>query len=300
MKKLLSIAVCLMFCFSSMLVLSACGEEKPKNLTEVQAAEVVAEATLQMDNATSVKIHFDNFLFFLGEMTIIETETVSYTEMGSFTEWVKKEGENWYSYSILTSLSESGETTEYMKKLIPVVENDNLEEALDFIETIEGATFKNASKLNGEVTASYGTVYEGQNLAITCVVSDGKFKSFKFSTGFLSMTMELDFGEYVINEIPSVPTNVDWFEYEPYIEVDGISEVFEVGDTLDLEDVIIEFYEDKYDIFPSEEFDATIDMVSGFNTTTATEDGQSRKMTITFCGLTYEIEYIVLEPMPVE
>ena len=48
---------------------------------------------------------------------------------------------------------------------------------------------------------------------------------------------------------------------------------------------------DALDFASSDEYDITIDMISGFDTTTA----GTRTMTVTFYGLTYDIEYTVTE-----
>ena len=54
-RKFLSLVMCLMLCLSSMLVLSAC-KKKPKEISEVQAAQELNKAMQTLEETKSMKL----------------------------------------------------------------------------------------------------------------------------------------------------------------------------------------------------------------------------------------------------
>ena len=293
-RKFLSIALCLMLCFSSMLIFGAC-KEKPVKIGEVEAANELSTAMANLVSENSIKIYSDNFLF-MGQFTLIATEDMAYTKMDLFASesWTKKEGDNWYVYSVANISETETPNLQYIKQLVPTSENESLDETFDLLDMLNEATFSSGSKLKGEITISYSTVEDGVATKLTCKIADGKLKSFTVGSGFLSMTINFEFGDHLCAQIPAVPSGagIVWDETDPFIDVEDMPTTFEIGDSLNLEDVVLEFYEDAGQ-FDCEEFAVTMDMITGFST----EEAGTYTMTITFCGLTFDVEYTVSEPV---
>lgn len=154
---------------------------------------------------------------------------------------------------------------------------------------MEDMSFANASKLNGELTINF-YYEEGVPLQFSIVIKEGFIKSIKIGSGMYKITIDFEFGSEVLEDIPARPTNVEWYEYQPQIEIGFIETEYKVGDSIDLEDAYIEYLEDIEAVFTNY-FDITEDMISGFTTETA----GTRTMTITFYGLTIDVEYTVTE-----
>lgn len=294
MKKVLSISFCLMLFISSLLMLTAC-EVKPKPVSQVEVEKLLTSAVSKMVNEKVVKINMPSMGFIA-----IKSDTISYFNFMGMESWEKLENDNMYEYSIIDFNSEKT----YTKKLvIPNSENDDnlFETDMDMdVDAFKDAEFVEASLVKDEYSISYKLEEGGEKLTYTYVITNKKIKEISVRSGLISMSMQFEFGEHVLNQIPQIPTDVEWVEYEPCIVVDGLPTEFEIGDTLDLENVTIEFYEDSEMMFFPETFDIDMSMISGFNTTTVTGVGETRTMTVYFYGLIYEVEYIVTPPAGAE
>ena len=294
MKKFLAIIFCLLLCLTPFMFFGC--EEKLTNVGEVEASNVLAVAMENMEEAQAVKMYSEDFSG-MGKFLMIASATENYTEFLGTKSWVKQEGDYWFDYSIATYEVDDEEVTDYIKSL--VISEDGEDEDGNMLDMLlsefEDSAFSGATKLKGEFSISFKVVEDGATTTMTFKVKDETLKSIEISAGMYSMSIGFEFGTSVVEEIPVIPTNVEWDIYEPYIEVDGIPTEFVVGDALDLTDVTLEFYEDTTSGW-AEVFDLTIDMISGFDTTTV----GTRTMTITFYGLTFEVEYTVVEEPVVE
>ena len=293
MKKFLSICFCLMLCLTSILFIGC--EEKPVSIGEAEATQILNTAMGGMYGTEAVKMYSEDFMF-MGEFVSITTETITYSSFFGQQSWIKQENGQWWDYSISTYEYNDEEYTDYSKMLVIEEEEDYGDETpLEMIlEEFEDAQFSKATKLNGKYEISFAIIDDGVTTTLTFNVENDELKSIVVSAGGISMSLEFTYGASAIAELPEIPTNVDWYVYEPYIEVDGIPTEFVVGETLNLLDATINYYEDA-DAWFSEIYFVTSDMITGFDTTTATEPGATRTITVTFYGLTFDIEYTVVE-----
>ncbi len=309
-NKFLTFALTLMLCLSSVFVLGAC-KEKPVEIGEAEAMQQVQAALQHLNEVESCKISLNTIL---GSGYIIANAEMQYSNMEFISipkeSWVIKEGDASYRYEKAKYLVDEGETEyeqyEYTKTFVPVIDGETSDESLGVIEMLNEAVFSSASKLNGEFSISFSVEEEGQMILLTCVIKDGMFESITSGVGFSALSMIFEYGDIVVPELPTVDENsqpIVWEEKTPKIEVVGIPTEYEIGERLEglnVDEIVLEFYEDCEDWFSTEDYEFSIDMISGFDTTTATEEGQPRTMTITFCGLTCEIEYTVTEPAVAE
>jgi len=289
MKKLLSISLSLMLCLTAV-VFFGC-EPKAKPVSEVEASNILTTAMANMETENALKIHSSNFMF-MGEFVTIASETESYTNFMGVESWTKQESGNWYAYS--KTITEIADTPEiiYTKQLIPTENGEVDEDNLSMIwEMLEESEFEEASLLKDVYSISFEVEEDGDEATITFKVQDETLKAIEISAGKYTMSIEFEFGASVLEDMPEIPTNVDWIEYEPYIKVVGMQTQFVVGDTLNISDIDLEFYDDISNTSFPVEFDLTLDMITGFTTETA----GTRTMRITFCGLTFDVEYTVTE-----
>lgn len=294
MKKFLSICTCLMLCLTSLLFVGC--KEKPKPVAEVEAMNILNTALTNMEEAMAIKIECDNFML-MGELVTVVSENIEYSSFMGMQSWIVEEGDYRYDYSKII-YQEEGQAPEITYTKALVIEEDDDYEDVDVLSMIfdefEDSQFSKATVLDGEYSISFKVVEEGETTNMTFVVENNTLEEVVIGSMGVSIEIEFEFGQDALEDIPQRPTNVEWIEYDPYIVVEGISTEFVVGDTLDLTDVTLEFYEDITSDW-AEVFDLTTDMISGFDTTTPTEAGQTRTMTITFYGLTFDIEYTVVE-----
>jgi hypothetical protein len=303
MKKFLLLSLCFVMCLSSFLVLSACKkEEKPTPVA--QAEQAFATAMSNMATQTCIKMSSPNFLF-MGEFIMIASNNGVYTKMDMLgTEsWTQKEsdqpGAQWYEYAITNDGTLEEPNYKYIKQLYPyeyIEKVDTSDFGFDIFDMLENSQFASASKLNGELSILYTIENEGTMLVLTIKVTNNMISSISMGAMGITMTINFEFGEQLLSQIPEIPEK-DWVELEAKIEIDELDfpTEFVVDETLNLEDIQLEFYTDKTKSYDYDMYDITIDMISGFDTSTATQIGESRTMTITFCGLTYDIEYTVIE-----
>ena len=308
-RKILSITICLMFCLSSIFVFGACGKEKAKEVSEVVAMDAFNKASVNMEDEEVVKMTCD--IPFGGKMTYIFSQNKTYINVPDESEmWMIKNGDVYDQYLIENVGIEEIEY-EYIKSIVPAVEDvdktsfenvfNNGGMGEDLLGDLVSLKFLNASELNGELTINFSLMIDESPLfTYSFKIKDNVFIGMKINVFGVIMNYAIEYGEQYLEEIPEVP-NYEWDEYDPYIEVLINGNVptepieFEVGDQLNLSDFDLRFYQDEF-VFNYEDFDVTIDMIEGFNTQTPTEEGQPRKMKVTFCGLIYEIEYIVTQP----
>lgn len=292
MKKFISICFCLMLCLTSLLLISGC-EEKPKPVSEVQAAEVLETAMINLETSSAIEIECDNFFCF------VISEDISYADFMGFKVWTVKEGNYFYDYSIVTYEEEGQDpVTSYIKSLVVEEESDDFDDSFDgtdmldmLFEGLESSEFSKASLLGDEYSISFKVEEDGVTSTMTFVVEDNILEEIVIYELGVAMTIEFEFGQDALEDIPQRPTNVSWVEYQPHIKVEGMPTEFTVGDnTLDLTNVVIEYYEDT-DTQNPDEYTINMSMISGFDTTTA----GTKTMTVTFYGLTFDIQYTVTE-----
>ena len=292
-KKFITFALSLMLIVSSAFIFGACGE-KPVPVAEAAAMETFNEAITQMEDEEAIKMYCNLMGY---EMIMITSEDATYTYATDSMEiWMHKNDDHYVSHSI-TSYSFDGEEPEfeYIKSIIPAIEMDSdstfddllggaLDGELDDSFELE---FASASKLDGVLTVKFDLMeLEDPIFTISFDIKNNKITSMSMNIMGFSIKYKISYGAHLLEQIPAIPTldansqPIVWEEYEPKIEVEGMPTVFEIGDSLNLEDVTVEFYEDLSDYWPFEEYDLTMDMISGFDTTTATEIGHPRTMTI--------------------
>ena len=310
-RKFLSIAICLMVCFSSMFMFSGCKEDKSVPVAEAVAMESLNTAMSKMENETAVKLSCS--MMGAGEAIIISSQNKMYANIpGTSESWMTKNGDVFDVYTIENVSETEIPEYEYIKSIMPAIEetsDETLEDSLsglfgDMGEMFEGMefNFSSASELKGVLTVNFALENEGEvvyNIAFTIqneILTSITMKMFGFA-----ITFNIQYGEQYLQEIPEIPLH-NWYVCKPYIEVEfqgtSITEPIEltVGDQVNLDDFSLYFYEDESS-WSYQEFNITSDMLNVvFDTTTATEVDQPRIITITFCGLTYDIQYTVNEP----
>lgn len=309
-KKFLTIALSLMFCLSSAFIFGACKEE-PVPVAEAAAMETFNAALTNMESEEAIKMTYS---LMGAEMIMVASDEQVYIYMTDSVEsWAVKNGEVFDQYTIVNVSAAEIPEYEYVKSIVPAVETEDdmsLEGMFDDLVgedfDLSSLKFSKASKLNGELTIKFDVIEDDfVALQYSFKIKNDKLTELSVKIGNMKITFKFSYGENILEEIPEIPTldmagqPIDWYVCEPKIEVSGIPAQFEVGDTLNLENVELEFYMDV-EGYESEEYQITMDMISGFDTSTATEEGQPRTMTITFCGMTYQIDYTVTEPAAAE
>ena len=309
-NKFLTIALSLMLCLSSMFIFGACKDE-PVPVPEAAAMETFNTAMTNMENEDAVKMTYSLMGY---ELSMVASEEQIYMySTDTIESWSVKNGEVFDQYTIVNVSTSGTPEYEYVKSIVPAVEATNSGSLNELFDELIGEDldltalkFAKASKLNGELTIKFDIVAdEDMSLQYIFKIKDDKLVSISMEMMGMTMSFKLSYGASLLEEIPERPTldfnnqPIVWDEYEPKIEVEGIPSQFEVGDTLNLDEIELEFYVDATS-FDSEDYDITLDMITGFDTTTATEEGHPRTMTITFCGLTYQVQYTVTAPAAAE
>lgn len=309
-RKILSILTCLMLCLTSVFMLSGCKKEKePVPVAEAVAMESFNKAMTNLESEDAIKMVC--YVPEMGETIIITSQEKMYTCVPQTSEmWMTKNGDVFQVYSIENTSITDTPNYQYTKSIVPAVEQDSDSE--DIADSISGLfgdmsdlfdgmefAFSNASELDGVLTINFGLKFEGETIySMTFKIENDKLTSISMRMFGMSITYSIQYGEQYLQEIPAIP-NHNWVELKPYIDVtfedSTITEPIEfaVKEQLNLDDFNLLFYQDEL-AWSYEEYDLTIDMIQGFDTETVTEPGQPRTLTITFCGLTYEIEYTVV------
>lgn len=280
MKKFLSICFCLMLCLTSLCVFSAC-EAKPKPVSQAVAEQELAVAMNSLYSADVAKITGGGLLT---GMVVIMSDDVTYSNFFGES-WQVQEGANTYEYSIFEYELDDEPITEYVKRLV-LTEHEDVDgdELSSVFEMFENMTFSSANELKGEITINYTVVEEDVPTKLSFVVKGGVIKSITVGEGLFSVVFNLEFGDHV--QVPERPTNVEWDIYQPYIEVEGLKDYYEIGETIDLDDLTILYYEDD-DTYIPDEYDVDMSMISGFST----NEVNSGTITVSFYGLTYTHAY---------
>ena len=302
-RKFLSIAICLMFCFTSVFILSACGEEKPMVVAKEDAEVAMATAMTTLEETKTIKMTMDMPMN-MGGMVVIATENSAYIEMRmsfedidssydySMKTWSKLENGAFTTYAIMSETE--GATTEKIATKQVLLENlDVLDsEAAESLEGIDFDNFVEATELNGELSVVFSEESSDGNVTLTAKIVNNKLVSITSKQGMVSVTMYIHYGDFSA-EIPLVPEE-DWV-ITSKIEVPNLKTEFVVGEELSLEGLKLKLFEDK----TSSEFveinltnDMISSIVSGFDTSEAKSDGV---MTISYYGLTIDVDYTVIQ-----
>ena len=309
-RKFLSIAVCLMFCLTSMFMLSACGEEKPVVVAQHDAETAMNTAMETLAQSTTIKMTM-SMPMGMGDMVIIASEEQAYVEMAMAYEdeeysydmlvssWTELEEDAYVTYSYM-SMTEDGETEEVATKSISLLADsafDN-EYAGDAFEGLDFDNFVKASKLDGELSIVFK---DEEGTKFTAKIEDNKLVSIKITEGLVSMTMYIHYGDFA-EEIPTRPEK-DWV-LSSTIEIPELKETYVQGE--DIEDVKLslvglelELYEEGTGFDPDATITITEEMlekisVTGFDASTVTTE--PREMTITYLGIELVVEYEVVAP----
>ncbi len=289
-RKILSFICCLFMCLTATITLAGCKDE-PVVLAQHDAEKAMAQAVETLETTNAIKIECEML-----NLMMVATEDLCYSEALDVQSWIKKEGDFWYSYT--TALIDVGGHPGYVYEKALVVEDISNPRSSSFesITDYPFAKYSKATELKGEINVVYKSTQEGLTTYITYTINKGKLTSISIGDGGVSASINFEYGQEALEALVEMPTDVEWDEFEPHIEVEGIDVEFNVGDELDLTDAVIKYFEDvdTEELF-AELFTITEDMVTGFSTETAGEF----TMTVTFFGLTFDIDYTVSE-VPVE
>ena len=240
-RKFLSVAICLMFCLTSMFMLSACGEEKPVVVAQHDAETAMNTAMETLAQSTTIKMTM-SMPMEMGDMVIIASEEQAYVEMtmayedGEYSydmlvsSWTELEEDAYVTYSYM-SMTEDGVTEEVATKSISLLADsafDN-EYAGDAFEGLDFDNFVKASKLDGELSIVFE---DEEGTKFTAKIEDNKLVSIKITEGPVSMTMYIHYGDFA-EEIPTRPQK-DWV-LSSTIEIPELKETYVQGE--DIEDV---------------------------------------------------------------
>lgn len=290
-RKFLSIAICLMLCFTSVFMLSAC-KEKPEKISIDEAAAAFETAMVAMEEAESIKLTMNVPGF--GNMVCIGNEEGSYVRFYSrvvsegvvyvidVEDWVTQE-DSWVNYSLMT-MQEGDEDPVVVANKSVLLEMESMfeNENLEGLDSMDFSNFVEATTLNGEISI----VFSADGMTLTAKIVGGKLVSVT-TMGPMGapITIYFSYGNF-ISEIPEIPedsADLTW-DMISEIVVEGVPEVFEQGTTLDIETLTLKFYETGYSAYDEYvEIELTQDMIS------QTEDGY----VVTYLGLTFEIPYTV-------
>ena len=303
-RKFLSMAICLMFCLTSVFMFGGCGKDKPVVVAQHEAEAALNSAMQTLQQSKSIKMTME-MPSDMGSMLIVASEEMSYIEMNMaysdedynysmlINAWTKVENDVFTTFSYV-NMTEGSTSEEMATKTVSFLDDDVFENEYseEFFDGLDFDDFVEATKLDGELSI----VFSEDGTKLIAKIVDNKLVSITMTQGVMSATMYIHYGDFS-SEIPPVAEK-DWVDMSK-ITIPAIKTEFTINEPLSLKGLELKFYEDATDEYDFETFTITDEMlekitIEGFDPTTLT-NGTPRTMTITYLGLDLEVEYEVVE-----